>query len=490
MVFQRMLAAMGGVIAQGLRRALGRRQDERPGVSAMDHPELPAKEQPEAPILMPREAPSPPPEHGCPGNVSLDLSAPPQHPSPEPAHAAPARADWADLADDPLEVTAAASRRVDGTPPANESPAAQEVRPAPEPADPDPNPLPARPPVPLPESSPELVAPVRDEGPSIEIADAAPRKPRRTRSRQGVAADAAAVQAEAPAEPLRSVKAEKKPARRKASGAASAVPPPEPPAAEVLPKARKRKPAASAGGALRPVCDPEVEALTVRIAAVEARLTELSGRKTQMEESILAYQLAQYHALGATLETCMGLRLDYLRRKAERSGSEADRQAAEAAQADHEACHQQAAEDAGLEKLDAAGRDELKQLYRAAAMRCHPDRVGEARREAAQATFLRLQKAYRSGDLAALRTLSLELEGEGAGARQPSASAEAPALRKRLSDLQDAAGDLILALQTAQLDPLYRKAVHPDAWEAEFAETRQHLEAEIDQLRREIRRMR
>ena len=60
-------------------------------------------------------------------------------------------------------------------------------------------------------------------------------------------------------------------------------------------------------------------------------------------------------------------------------------------------------------------------------------------------------------------------------------------LRRHLSDLQDHAADLILAVQSAQLDPLYRKAIHPADWDAEFAEIRERLEGECDVLQRQIR---
>ena len=62
------------------------------------------------------------------------------------------------------------------------------------------------------------------------------------------------------------------------------------------------------------------------------------------------------------------------------------------------------------------------------------------------------------------------------------------ALRQRLSDLQDHAADLILAVQSSQLDPLYRKAICPAEWEADFAEARERLEEECEALERQNER--
>lgn len=232
--------------------------------------------------------------------------------------------------------------------------------------------------------------------------------------------------------------------------------------------------------------DPVAEALSLKIAGLEARVAELAARKAGMDETLLSFQIAQYQALGATLETTLRLRLTYLRLQAARSGDPADIQAEQDAAADYQAC-QADPEVAGtaLDGLDQADRAELRQRYRAAAMRCHPDRVSEADKAVAGTRFQKLQEAYRAGDLAALRAVCCELDGllrTDGGATLASTDA----LKRRLSDLQDHAADLILAVQSGQLDPLYRKALRPADWEAEFADIRARLEGECEALQRRI----
>lgn len=236
--------------------------------------------------------------------------------------------------------------------------------------------------------------------------------------------------------------------------------------------------------------DAERDALSARVAALEARIAELATRKAAMEGAVLSFQLAQYEAVGDALENCLRLRLEYLRLQAARSGSDDDRRAERAAAADYEACHPSWGEAGeGLADLDEATQVELKQRYRAAAMRCHPDRVPEAEKNTAGALFQRVQQAYRSGDLVALRAICLEMGGEGSisGRAGGSAADGGDALRRLLSDLQDHAADLILAIQTRQLDPDYRKALQPDAWAEEFSEVRARLEEECAELARRIR---
>ncbi len=234
--------------------------------------------------------------------------------------------------------------------------------------------------------------------------------------------------------------------------------------------------------------DPETEALRQKIAAIEVRRHDLLARKAQLDEAMLAFHIAQYEALGSTLETCLGLRLEYLLLKAARSGTEADARAAREAAAEHEACRMPPAEEGeALQALDDATRAELKQHYRSAAMRCHPDRVADADKAGAEAIFLRVQQAYRSADLPALLAVCRELDHGLGGARGGAQAETGDALRRQLDALVDEVTELILAGQNARLDPQYRPAFHRENWAGEFAEMRARLEAECDDLRWQIR---
>lgn len=234
--------------------------------------------------------------------------------------------------------------------------------------------------------------------------------------------------------------------------------------------------------------DPETEALRQKIAAIEVRRRDLLARKAQLDEAMLAFHIAQYEALGSTLETCLGLRLEYLLLKAARSGTEADARAAREAAAEHEACRMYPAEEGdALQALDEATRAELKQHYRSAAMRCHPDRVADADKAGAEAIFLRVQQAYRSADLPALLAVCRELDQGLGGARGSAQADSGDALRRQLDALVDEVTELILAGQNARLDPQYRQAFHRENWAGEFAEMRARLEAECDDLRWQIR---
>ena len=237
--------------------------------------------------------------------------------------------------------------------------------------------------------------------------------------------------------------------------------------------------------------DPDAERLLARCAQLEEQMVELSRRLADMEQQVRSYEQHQYAALGEVVGECLRLRQEYLRLKVERSGRAADAERARQADEDFDAYRRSTEHTAApLPELDADEQDELRRLYRAAAMRCHPDRAAESERAAAHDIFLRVQVAYQARDLEGLRRLAAELAGRvestpGAAAAG-SGSLKAPAgggIRRRVGELQHKVADLILAVQTLQLDPIYRKARQVEHWDTHFADARAGFEAECEALR-------
>ncbi len=228
--------------------------------------------------------------------------------------------------------------------------------------------------------------------------------------------------------------------------------------------------------------DPDAERLLVRRALLQGQLLDLSARLADMEQQVRRYEQHQYRTLGEVLGECLRLRQEYLGLKAARSGAAGDREQARQADEDFDAYRRSTAHAAApLPELDDDEQDELRRLYRAAAMRCHPDRAAEAERAEAHDIFLRVQAAYQGRDLESLRRISAEL----AGWARPDAEASS-GVRRRVAELQIQVADLILAVQTLQLDPAYRQALQVERWEADFAAARAGFEAECEALRAQI----
>lgn len=233
--------------------------------------------------------------------------------------------------------------------------------------------------------------------------------------------------------------------------------------------------------------DPELTAIRSRVAAMEKQVVDLETRKAEMEQLLDEYAFCQYQALGELLGEQLRLQHQILQLRAERSSRLEDRQAADAAGEEYQA-YQQARDQAAVPLVALADdeRDELKALYRAAAMRCHPDRVGEAEKALAHEMFLRTQDAYRRRDLEAMRLISRQL---AAGAT-PSPTSDGSAPRERLEvlleSLLDKGAGLLLTIQSIQMQAQYRRARHRERWEDYFAAARQQLESECAALRQQL----
>ena len=89
-----------------------------------------------------------------------------------------------------------------------------------------------------------------------------------------------------------------------------------------------------------------------------------------------------------------------------------------------------------------------------------------------------------------LRAIVGELDSAPLPGRASDATEDSEALRKSLSALRSRAADLILAVQTLQLDPDYRRALDEGGWQAYFDEAHAGFEHECALLRQALARMR
>lgn len=261
------------------------------------------------------------------------------------------------------------------------------------------------------------------------------------------------------------------------------------PVAKKSPAAKVRAPAERTSPRRSPAlaADPELKAIRSRVASMEKQVVNLETRKAEMEQLLDEYAFCQYQALGELLGEQLRLQHQILQLRAERSSKLEDRQAADAAGEEYQS-YQQAREQPAVAPVVLADdeRDELRALYRAAAMRCHPDRVGETEKALAHEMFLRTQDAYRRRDLEAMRLISHQL---AAGAT-PSPSSDGSTPRERLEvlleSLLDKGAGLLLAIQSIQMQAQYRRARHREQWDDHFAAARQQLEAECAALRQQL----
>ena len=236
--------------------------------------------------------------------------------------------------------------------------------------------------------------------------------------------------------------------------------------------------------------DPEIAELRLEAMALEAELVALSAEQAELENLIRDFDRRQHDMLGDVLAECLRLRHETLRLKAAQSAKREDQDAEK--QADEEyANYQHARDEAGRElpahTLNEEERTELKRLYRAAAMRCHPDRVGDEDKAAAQALFIQVQQAYREGDLDALRRVHALLDQGRAFADPIRTATEKDQLQNSIARFALQVAELVRVIRGLRASETYRTLSSITAWDDYFATARQRLETECATLRQQLK---
>jgi hypothetical protein len=235
------------------------------------------------------------------------------------------------------------------------------------------------------------------------------------------------------------------------------------------------------------VPDPAVEKLRAEITTMEARIIDLEAQKADMDQRLDEFAFQQFQALGELLAEHLRLNHEVCQQRAEGSSDPADIEAAARAAAEYAAFQaDRDAPAAPAAELPESDREELKALYRAAAMRCHPDRVDSAGQPEAHAMFLRVQTAYRQRDLETLRQISRQLAAGELSSATGERNTSLDQLEAWLESLLDKGTTLLLAIQTGKMAPRYRLASNPDSWDEHFASIRESLDRDCRALKREL----
>ncbi len=235
--------------------------------------------------------------------------------------------------------------------------------------------------------------------------------------------------------------------------------------------------------------DPVVAELRLELLTLEAQIVALSSEQVELERQIQQFAQRQHAELGEIIGECLRLRREYWRRQALRSQRPEDQAAADAAQteqADYQEAQEAFAQVPKTATLDEDQKRELKRLYREAAMRCHPDRVTEIDRAAAQAAFVQVQQAYQQGDLATLGRLHRRLTEGRPFADPATVLTEAGQLRRQLDQLRLEVERRLTDIQVLRTSETYQTLAANADWDAYFAGARQRLEEECAELRRKL----
>jgi hypothetical protein len=214
----------------------------------------------------------------------------------------------------------------------------------------------------------------------------------------------------------------------------------------------------SSGVRLAEWTDPKIALLEAELTRVTAELADLETEQAELEHQMARFHAAHAAALGDRIATILRMRLEILKRRmrSDPAAAEETRAAEEEFREftqDHEIRRK---EDARTEwKLSAEEQQEMRNLFRSASRKCHPDVAKPGQEEEAAAMFREVRKAYEEGDLSRLRSLAAQAvtgfatENSGGGGRGEQ-------LRARIAAIRDAMARTGRALNTLKESETYR----------------------------------
>lgn len=205
------------------------------------------------------------------------------------------------------------------------------------------------------------------------------------------------------------------------------------------------------------------------------QLARRQQQKAEMERQLHAVQQRYQEEIAPLQETVLRLEVERLRRAAQRNMRSArHRNAYHDAQRAYETFQEQQLHP------EAVVVDDLKDRYRRASKKCHPDVVPETFREQAAATFQALESAYKAGHTRAVRAIADALDRWGFPTGPSQEERDAP---QSAAELRRAVSDLDAAIESIRATEAYQVADEAEDVDA-------LLRARKEELLRHLRRLR
>jgi hypothetical protein len=223
--------------------------------------------------------------------------------------------------------------------------------------------------------------------------------------------------------------------------------------------------------------DIEVIQLRLELAALEGELAHWEKMKAELERQINSLNACYRLELSPLINELLQLRQGQLSPKAEpvELEDEAEEDVAEPFEPEPP------------DPLSQAERKELKDLFRKACKRCHPDAVAGEFKEKARTIFIELKMAYERNDLERVRDIWHGLAQGGLPGSQMPADRDLAGLKAAghylRARIQAVRGDVEKLKQSAA----YHRLSSIEDWDEYFDDLKAKLRREINRLKRRKR---
>jgi hypothetical protein len=226
--------------------------------------------------------------------------------------------------------------------------------------------------------------------------------------------------------------------------------------------------------------DPEIAALKLEIKNLENQLNGFDNEKIELEKLFSEFQHRHTIELGEII-------LDIL--KLRKLKFKSDKSKFEEAENDERQYREQVDNEKEKEifELTDEQKTELKKKFRKATVLCHPDKVADEFKEAAQRIFIELKQAYDANDLKKVTEILEELEKGNYFKTKSETVQEKDLLKAAIAKLKRQIKILETDIITIKESDTFRTIINIEDWDDYFQRTKEKLKRELEELQLEIK---
>ncbi len=225
--------------------------------------------------------------------------------------------------------------------------------------------------------------------------------------------------------------------------------------------------------------DPEIAALKLEIKNLENQLNGFDNEKIELEKLLSEFQHRHTIELGEII-------LDIL--KLRKLKFKSDKSKFEEAENDERQYREQVNSEKEKEIFELTDEQklELKKKFRKATVLCHPDKVVDEFKEAAQRIFIELKQAYDANDLKKVTEILDDLEKGNFFKTKSETVQEKDLLKAAIAKLKRQINILETEIITIKESDTFKTIISIEDWDEYFQRTKEKLQRELEELQLEI----
>ena len=223
----------------------------------------------------------------------------------------------------------------------------------------------------------------------------------------------------------------------------------------------------------------EIAALKRELQLLETQLGEADNERMELEKLLADFEHRYSMELGNLLLEILNLRKRLFQKDDPRyrEAEKDERKYRQKVMADKKKQRQE---------LDGDEQQALKKKFRMATFLCHPDKVGDDKKKAAQETFIRLKNAYDSNDLKQVEEILTNLEKGNFFQSKSDTVSEKEQLMAEIDKLRRRIESIEKEMSSIKSSSAYKSVIVIENWDDYFRKRKATLEAERDEIKKQV----